>query len=91
MQIAWFGIGTIQLCAVFSCAHGAWGWNWFGSALFAAVLSYLPLIGSIAGVYGAMYAWNWPWWGACLLFFWLPVLCLVVFIIDSVANRKSRM
>jgi hypothetical protein len=39
------------------------------SGTVAFIVSYIPLVGSIVGMVGAMDVWRWEWWQAGLLFF----------------------
>lgn len=44
------------------------------------VLTYVPIVGSLAGVYGAYHAWGWELWKAFTLFFWyIPLIAIAVF------------
>ncbi len=74
MQIIWFVGGSLQFFAVISMAHVSWGWGWIISFFIAAFLAYIPIVGTIVGICGAIYVWEWPWWGALLLFGWQYLL-----------------
>lgn len=50
----------------------------FIAIIIALFLSWFPLIGSILGVFGAIYAWGWTWYGAVALFFWYYVLISII-------------
>ncbi len=71
-------MGFVQFAAIWSLFSGHWGWHWLPAGMFALFLSYIPLIGSICGLAGAIMVWEWPWWLALLLFFWWPVLFLTL-------------
>lgn len=53
-----------------------WGLHWIIAAPIAFIISYIPLVGSIVGMVGAMDVWRWEWWQAGLLFFGGTVLLL---------------
>jgi hypothetical protein len=60
----------------------------------AFVVAYIPLVGSIVGMVGAVDVWHWTWWQAGLLFF--GGLCITFLfggmsvLIQNLSNRKSR-
>lgn len=71
--IAYFTIGFVQLFAIaIAIADGIGfklGVGSFISFLIACFLTYIPLLGSLAGVYGAVNVWDWSVWQALRLFF----------------------
>lgn len=67
--IFYFGLGIVQLAAVIAGLESWWGLNGFFSFIVAFIVTYIPLLGSIVGVAGAMKAWHWEWWQAGGLFF----------------------
>lgn len=57
--IAYFGIGLVQLAAI---VHGVQIWlglPWLLAALLSAIVVYIPILGTIAGIKGATTAWGW--------------------------------
>jgi hypothetical protein len=44
--------------------------------ILALFLAWMPLVGAVAGVYGAVNVWDWVWWQAGLLFFGVQLLAL---------------
>lgn len=67
--IIYFGLGIFQLAAVMAGLESWWGFNGFFSFIFGIFIAYIPILGSIVGVAGAMKAWHWEWWQAGGLFF----------------------
>jgi hypothetical protein len=59
----------------------------FFAACVSVIVSYIPLLGSIAGVFGAVHAWHWHWLAAVLLFFWPYALFLCASLLDAVTDR----
>jgi hypothetical protein len=55
--IAYLGIGLVQISAVYAFFKDVWGW-WL-----------MPIIGSIAGMVGAINVWGWAWYWSAILFF----------------------
>ena len=50
------------------------GMHWIFALFAALILVFIPAIGPLAGVYGAVMVWEWPIWGALTLFFWPYIL-----------------
>ena len=67
--VIWLVVGTLQLFATFAGFQYWLGVNWVVAIILAAVTSYIPLVGTVLGMVGAIYVWGWPWWEATLLFF----------------------
>jgi hypothetical protein len=59
--------------------------------LLALIVTYIPFIGSLIGVYGATEVWGWNWILACLLFFWYVPIILFKLIMDFFSRIFSRM
>ncbi|SRR6266436_2090799 len=75
--IIFIAIGFIQFLAALSGLGDALGTPTWLNVLISVFLAWLPLIGSVTGIYGAIVAWGW-WWGwAVLLFMWPFVVTLV--------------
>ena len=73
-QIAYVFVGFVQFFAVWDGVELFFGANSFFAFLIALFLNYIPLVGSVAGVYGAINVWDWSLVKSLLLFFWyVPV------------------
>ena len=59
----------IQLAAILAGLVDWLGFYWLVAAPVAATLGYIPFVGSVLGMAGAMKVWHWEWWQAGLLFF----------------------
>ncbi len=57
------------------------------SYIIAAFTTYIPIVGSVLGVYGATNAWDWPLLQALVLFFWYVPVYAVVFLYSLVFAR----
>ncbi|WP_425647130.1 hypothetical protein [Agrobacterium leguminum] len=85
--IGYFIVGIVQFFAIVDGIKFAWGIGAFLSFLIAGFLTYIPLVGSIFGIYGAMNAWDWSVWQAGTLFFWYIPVVVLVGIANAVASR----
>lgn len=85
--IAYFVVGFVQLFAVADGIGFALGIGSFFSFIIAGILTYIPLVGSVAGLYGAVNVWDWSIWQALLLFFWYIPVVLLVGGISAIASR----
>ena len=83
----WFLMGLVQIAAMVDGVKAFLGINTFFAACISVIVSYIPLLGSIAGVSGAINAWHWHWLAAILLFFWPYALMLVATMIDAATDR----
>jgi hypothetical protein len=88
--ILFFGIGLVQLAAVFA-GFSEWMNLPFILAILAAIIvTYVPILGLIAGVGGAVTAWDWPAWQAILLFIWPLVGVVLISSGEAVLDRFHR-
>lgn len=62
-------LGLFQLTAIYAAFTSWLGWHWIIAGPIAFFVSYLPLIGTVAGMLGAVKGWGWEWSSAALLFF----------------------
>lgn len=67
--LIYFGVGVIQLAAVMAGLESWWGVNAFLAFIIALITAYIPLLGQVVGMFGAMDVWGWEWWQAAGLFF----------------------
>ena len=67
--VVFFGMGIFQMAAIIAGFNVWLGWNWFLSLVIALFITYIPLVGQIVGIMGAVKGWGWEWWQAALLFF----------------------
>lgn len=88
-MVVFFVAGLIQLWAVSDEIHAVThlpGFLSMGASLF---LTYVPLIGSIIGFFGAKDVWGWEWWQAALLSFG-PFALVVVFSLIGAGIDSTR-
>lgn len=78
--IAYFLVGLFQFFAVWDGVAYGLGIGKFFSFIVSLFITYIPLLGSIVGVYGAVNVWHWTLVQAGLLFFWyVPIYILMMF------------
>jgi hypothetical protein len=90
--IGFMVFGLVQMSAIYSFLHDILGWWMIFSAPLSLLLSYFPLIGSIAGTFAAPKSWGWSIANSFLLFFWyilLYVPILGVEISDRFSQKRS--
>ena len=79
--IAYFVIGLVQFFAVWDGVELFLNADSFIGRMFSffvsMFLTYVPLVGSCVGVYGAINVWDWPFTKAFILFFWYIPLLLI--------------
>jgi len=76
-------IGFAQFFAIWDAIELYLDWGIF-DFLVALSVTYIPLLGSILGYFGATEVWRWEPWQAVALFFWyLPILAFLFFTENS--------
>lgn len=87
--IGYIVLGLFQLAAVMAGLEDWLGLHWIIAVPLALFIAYIPLIGTVIGMLGAVTAWHWSWLQAGGLFFGPLVIILVVAIISgALENRK---
>lgn len=67
--LIFFGVGIFQLAAVIAGVEHWTGLSGFVAVILALLVNYIPLLGQVLGIAGAVKGWGWEWWQAALLFF----------------------
>ena len=88
LQIAYLVIGFIQIFAVIDGIRFAIGITGLFAFILAAILSYVPFLGSVIGTYGAMNVWDWSFLQAFLLFFWFVPVLAIIYLFELIFNRR---
>ncbi|MEX0353013.1 hypothetical protein CRONO_07125 [Cronobacter sakazakii] len=70
-------VGLIQFSAIISGLESWWGLHWIIAGLVAFFIAYIPVLGTIVGIVGAIDVWHWEWWQAGGLFFGAMLLTFV--------------
>lgn len=91
-QIAYFAIGLVQLFAVWDGVEYAMNASSFIAKMIAFFITlfvtYIPLIGSGIGVYGAVHVWDWSLTKSLILFFWYVPVYILFFAYTLISDRK---
>jgi hypothetical protein len=88
--IAYLVMGVVQFFAIADGVGHLLGWNGFFSFVAAGFVTYIPLLGSALGVYGAVAEWGWSIWQAGALFFWYVPVAILLSLIGAVMDRPRR-
>lgn len=69
---------------------------WLGLPLFLAIIlalivAWIPLVGTVLGIAGAMTAWGWEWYWALLLMFFPMVVSAAIALITGTPMRRHRL
>ena len=85
-------VGLLQVAATIAGLTDWLGLHWIFAVPLALILGYLPLVGTIFGLIGAVSVWHWGWWQAGLLFFGAFAFTLVfggfATLTDAMVNRR---
>lgn len=92
LQISYFVVGIAQFFAVWDGIEYFLGVESFigkGFAFFVSIfVTYIPLVGSLLGVYGATNVWGWSLAKSLFLFFWYIPVVIIVFVYEVFADRR---
>jgi hypothetical protein len=90
--IAYMILGLFQLAAVMAGLEDWIGLHWIIAAPLAFFIAYMPLVGTVVGMFGAVTAWHWSWLQAGGLFFGPFVVIVVISmgagVLDKFSNRS---
>lgn len=88
--IAYFGIGLIQWAAVIGGISHWFHTPWIVSAVFSLLVAWTPLLGTIAGIKGAMVSWGWGQWPSITFFCWPFLLYAAVVVVARCSDSSNR-
>lgn len=69
----YLGISLVQMAAIVGGIEDWLGLHWLLAIVLAFPATWVPLLGTVLGIGGAMTAWHWEWWQAGGLFI-LPLI-----------------
>lgn len=72
--------GGLQVGAIVGGIVEWWGWPWWAAVFVATPIAYIPILGTIVGILGAVRSFGWSPTFAILLFCWPYVVYLVAFV-----------
>lgn len=93
LVLAYVVVGFIQLFAIIDGTSYALGIGSLLSGVIAIFTTWIPLIVSLLGVYGAVQVWDWSIFQALLLFFWYIPAGLIITLGSAAlafASQRSR-
>lgn len=76
-------VGFVQAFAIMKGVEIWFGVGAFFAFIIAIFLTYIPIVGLIAGVKGAVQGWGWSYWWAILLFGWPYIIYIVAIFLDG--------
>jgi hypothetical protein len=86
--IGYFLLGIVQWVATIDGLAVWFGISGFFAFVLSGIISYIPLIGTIAGFRGAMDVWGWSFLEAGALFFGPFIFLILCALISSMGNRN---
>jgi len=82
--------GLVQAVAIVDGERLWWGLHWFLALPLALVVAYVPVLGTVVGILGAMQAWSLRPWIAIILFCWPYVVILAAFLSGGISAFTQR-
>jgi hypothetical protein len=87
LGLAYFVVGIVQLFAIMDGIGYALSVGSVLSFVIALFVTYIPLLGSVLGVYGATQVWDWSLLQSLALFFWYVPVAILVFGYSAIFER----
>lgn len=87
--IGYLLLGLFQLAAVMAGLVDGMGLHWLLAALVAMFTAYVPVLGTVLAVVGAVTAWDWHWLMATAVFAG-PFLLMLVLVLGGAAAEGLR-
>lgn len=82
-------VGLVQFLAIIAGLESWWGLHWIIAGPVAFFIAYVPVLGSVVGMVGAVDVWRWEWWQAGGLFFGTLILAFIFVGVTSVTEWLS--
>lgn len=89
LAIGYFLLGLFQLAAVMAGLVDGMGLHWLLAGLIAVFTAYIPVLGTVLAVVGAVTAWGWHWLMATAVFAG-PFLLMLVLVLGGAAADRLR-
>lgn len=87
--IAYIILGIFQLAAVMSGLKDWIGLHWIIAAPLAFFIAYIPFVGTVVGIFGAVTVWHWSWLQAGGLFFGPFIIISIIAISAGVLENLT--
>lgn len=89
--LIFFGLGLLQIAATISGLEAWLGLPWIVAVVAAVFFAWMPLIGTVVGMFGAVTVWGWSWLAAIGLFFGpLIVMAAITVLMGGYETLLSR-
>ena len=88
--LVYLGVGAVQVLAIIKGIQFWSGMPWIVSTFLSLIVAYIPVLGTIAGIKGAMSAWGWNLWPAVAFFCWPYALFLLAAAVGGIVDLMSR-
>lgn len=82
-------MGIIQIAAIIASFENWLGWNSFFALVGAMLIGYIPILGTIMGIIGAIAGWHLsPIW-AILLFCWPFIFSIIFYSLLNLSDKTK--
>ncbi len=88
--VVYLAMGFIQLFAVIKGLQIWLSVPWIVAAFLSFVIAYIPVLGTIVGIKGAMDGWGWSLWPTIAFFCWPYCLYILVISVAGAAGLLGR-
>jgi len=88
--IAYILVGFVQILAMIKGVQIWLGIPWIMAAILSTIIAYIPLVGMIAGIKGAMVAWGWTLGTSVAFFCWPLALYGLLCIVGAPPNNTEK-
>jgi hypothetical protein len=92
--VLYLAVGVVQFKATMAGLNECFELHWIIAGPLSLCLAYIPLVGAIAGMLGAIYVWDWTWWQAGplfifpLMFAFVALLGVIVRVVAEAATTR---
>ncbi|ABV89285.1 hypothetical protein [Shewanella pealeana] len=88
LYVGYIILGIFQLAAVMGGLEDWMGLHWIIAAPLAFVIAYIPLVGTVVGMFGAVTVWHWSWLQAGGLFLGPFIAILIISMVSGVLESR---
>jgi hypothetical protein len=83
-------MGLVQLAAILGGIEDWWGWPWWIAIFIAMPVAYIPILGTVVGIMGAIKSFGWSPIFSILLFGWPYILYIILLAVGGLSALFSR-
>ncbi len=88
--IVYFVLGIFQFVAAYKGVQIWFEGPWILTTAITLIAAYIPILGTVVGIKGAMAAWGWGLWPSIAFFCWPFGVVLLAAIVGGVVILFSR-